>query len=174
MSPIKAELSLFVREDEDLSTVNPKFTRREIGYLTVSSEHYNIFGDLDGEGGTRYSIKLPQSGLEISVCRAGPEHQYFYGGYVALINEYIKDNPTAEATKWITANARELNIAKHYWDAVALREQSLELQEQAKSAWLKANLSILDAKAYADGKWGLTKEERNLAMAEYGYSPEDY
>jgi hypothetical protein len=155
---------LFVRADEELSSVAPKFSKRDLDSIRITSEHYNIFGDLDGAGGTRYSLRLPKCGLEISECVTG-EFQNYHGGYIEMINRYVKENPTAEATKWINANARDLNIAKHYWAAV-------ELREIAESYLVKANLNILDAKSFAGGKWGLTDEEKKLALTEFGYDPE--
>lgn len=154
---------LFVRPDEDLSSITPKFSKRELESMRVTSEHYNIFGDIDGEGGTRHTLTLPKCGLELVVCERGDLGWHL--GYIEFVNKYIKENPTSEATKWINANARDLNIAKHYWAAVHLRET-------AESYMVSANLNILDAKAFADGKWGLSDEEKKLALTEFGYDPE--
>jgi hypothetical protein len=157
--------SLFVRPDEDLSSIVPKFSKAEIEQMNnILSDHYTIFGDLDGHGGTRYYINLPQCGLMVSVCRTGENH-FFYGGAIALINEFIKENPRTEPARWIADNARELNIAKHYWEA-------LDLREKAELYRLKANLRACDAKAYTGDKWGINDEERKRLVTEFGYDPE--
>lgn len=166
MAAIKSEMgSLFVRPDEDLSSIIPKFSRAEINSLSsIRSDHYGILGDLDGHGGVRYTVKLPKCELEVSVCRTG-ENNSFYGDSTSLINEYTKNNPDSEVSKWVRVNARELNIAKHYWEAVNLRES-------AESLLLQANIRACEAKSYVAGSWGLSGEERKLLITEFGYDPD--
>ena len=153
---------LFIREDEDLSSIKPKFTEREVDQmLTVHSEGYSIpLGA--GDQGKRYWIELP--GGHMQICRVEPEMD-FYGGAVRLIEEFRKEKPSDPATLWLNANARELNVAKHYWAAENARKKA-ELNR------LHANLAAAEANAFAAGKWGLTDEERKQLVIEYGYDPE--
>ncbi len=169
MTAVKLETqSLFVRPDEDLSSIVPKFTDVQIRNMQhIHEELYHISLGAGGEG-IRYSIHLPSGkirseDMEVYVCRVDGER--FYGNYVGLINEYTKAHPETEQTRWIRQNVRELNIAKSYWEAVNLREIA-ELNN------LTANLRALDAKAYSNGKDGLTKEEVKLAVIEFGYDPD--
>jgi hypothetical protein len=173
-------VSLFVKSDEDISTIVPKFTRVQLENIQyIGKEEYHITLGAGGSG-IRYSVRLPNTahvtdGLRISISRL--EGNEFYGNYVSILNEFVKEveqrnkegnSITAEekeAYDWLCANTRELNIAKLYWQAVNLREI-------AELSSLKANLALLDAKAYMSGKCGMSGEERKLAVTEYGYDPE--
>lgn len=156
--------SLFVRQDEDLSSIVPKFTASQIGnMMMIGQENYNIPLGMGGTG-TRYCVKFP-NGMTAHVSRAGDD-PHFYGNAHELIEEYKKKNPTSDVTQWINDNARDLNIAQHYWDA-------LNMRKKAESLLLKANLKACEAKAYAAGKWGLNEQERKLLIAEFGYLPEE-
>ena len=155
--------SLFVRQDEDLSSIIPKFTAMQIeNMMTIAQESYSIPLGMGGTG-TRYYVTFP-NGMTAHVSRAG-DSPYFYGNAHELINEYKKANPESDVAKWINDNARELNIAQHYWDA-------LNMRKKAESLLLKANLKACEAKAYAAGKWGLNEQDRKLLTAEFGYLPE--
>lgn len=154
---------LFIREDEDLSSFKPKFTEREVGQmLEIHTEEYSISLGCGGKG-KRYWVELP--GGKMTIYRVEPEED-FYGDAVRLIEEFRKEKPTDAATLWLNANARELNAAKHYWAADKARKNA-ELNR------LRANLAAAEAKAFAEGKWGLTAEERKQLVVEYGYDPEE-
>lgn len=152
---------LFVREDENLDSFNPKFTEQEVNdFLTVHTEDYYILLG-PGGGGTKYWVTTPAG--DMTIYRAGEDK--FFGDAVRLVEEFRKKEPQHPATLWINANARELNAAKHYWVAVNARKKA-ELNR------LRANLAAAEAKAFAEGKWGLTDEERKALVLEYGYDPE--
>lgn len=156
--------SLFVREDEDLSSIIPKFTAMQIELMmSIEQESYSIPLGMGGTG-TRYIVRFP-NGMTAHISRDG-DGPYFYGNAHQLINEYKEANPTSDAAKWINDNARELNIAQHYWDA-------LNMRKKAEYLLLKANLKACEAKAYAAGRWGLSEQERKLLTVEFGYQPEE-
>lgn len=152
---------LFIREDEVVS-FTPKFSEHEINaMLHIYSEEYSIPLGAGGKG-KRYWLELPCGHMQI--CRVEPEMD-FYGDGVQLVNEFRKEHPNDPMSAWVSANARELNAAKHYWAAENARKKA-ELNR------LRANLAAAEANAYATGKWGLTEEERKQLVLEYGYDPE--
>jgi len=152
---------LFVREDVALESITPKFTELEMNkILTIRSEEYNIPLGAGGSG-TRYWVELP-NGDTPQICRV---EEPYYGDAVELLNEYVKANPNTTTAIWVNANARELNIARHYYSA-------LNSRKIADLHALKANISLLNARSFAEGKWGLTPPERTAIVLEYGFDPD--
>ena len=140
MTAVRLETApLFVRPDEDLSSFTPKFTRFQIQNMQMWKEESTTSPRLGSNVSYHFNLHLPDkethsTGTVISISRS--EANGFYGDKIALVNEYIKENPKSEATKWIIANMQELNAATAYWDAV-------NLLEKAELCRLKANLRAL-------------------------------
>lgn len=156
-------LPLFVRPDETLDGIVPLFTEREVNQiLEVHKETYNIFGSYDQ--GNRYYVTLPRINKDVQICRVG-EGSFFYGDGVTLVNEYMKEHPKSEETKWIQQNARDISIARHYWRAINMRKK-------AEFCLLAANMQLCDAKAYIKNGKPLTEEEHKQLIIEFGYDPD--
>lgn len=151
---------LFVRDEESLDGITVAFTEFQLQeILSVKSETYSsCIGDAHG---IRYWVTLPEVG-EVQICRTNDQ---FYGSGTDLLNEYKKENPDSAAAKWLKAHASEVNVAMHYWRAVNSRKK-------AELLLLRANIAICEAKSFISGKWGLTSDERNLLITEYGYDPD--
>ena len=152
---------LFVREDEAFDLPAPVFTEVQINALmSVYKEDYNIPLGAGGTG-TRYTVTLPNK-MEMSVCRV---EEPFYGNAIELVNEFVKEHPTEESTKWVLANINELNYARRYWAAHSLHKKAELLR-------VSANLATLEARNFAANGSVLTEQERKQIVLEYGYDPE--
>lgn len=169
-------MNLFQRDPESLNDFIPRFSREEVllGYKVTQVQ---IGGGFKWMGDPEDIMFEDRSSITILGQKFEGEGQYFLTAFeivVEIVNAFfanaVNKRNYPEQWKFLTENAHELNISRHYWIAMdhlaeieKIENKIYEMKEQVRKAKYIASMMAVEVKS---GR-SLSREERQLLIVEF-------